>query len=215
VHRFMRFALIVLSLGLLALGPASAVGAATDKVTVVNLRGPLANAWFSDIDPSGCIETDTFVSAQRSDYQQLPGGGTTTGNLAVSVFRYDTCTEESLLDVVGQTDALPLAELVISSQLDHASVHATIAASDLDTGDPVTIDVSVSWVGTSDIHRDHSNTNDQYPGGCHVLNRWKGSGRDAVASGTVTIGTTNYAPTPSEFGEIGMVVSGFEVIGCP
>jgi hypothetical protein len=214
VHRPKGLALIVLSLGLLAIGPVAVANAANDKVTVVNLRGPLANAWFTSFDPSGCIETDTFVSLQRSTYQQLPARKTTTGNLAVSIFEYNTCTGESLLNVVGETDAVPLADIVFSNQLDRASVHASIAASNLDTGDPLTIAVSVAWTGTSAIYRDHSNTNDRYSRDCHVLNRWKGSGRDAVASGSVTIGTTDYAPTASYLGEIGTVISGFEVIGC-
>lgn len=183
MHRFMRFAFIILSLALLALGPVSAVGAANDKVTVVNLRGPLANAWLTSFDPSGCIETDTFVSLQRSTYQQLPAAKTTTGNLAVSIFEYNTCTGESVLNVVGDTAAVPLADIVFSNQLDRASVHASIPASNLDTGDALTIDVNVGWIGTSAIYRDHSNTNDRYSRDCHVLNRWKGSGRDAVASG--------------------------------
>lgn len=215
MHRFMRFALTILSLGVLALAPASLASAGNDKVTVVNERGPLANAWFSSTDPSGCIQTDTFVSAQRSTYQQPPDRKSTTGIGAVSIFQYDTCTGMSLLNAVGQTDALSATDLVISNQLDRASLHATIAATNLDTGEPLTIDVNMAWVGTSVINRDHSNTNDQYPGGCHVLNRWKGSGRDAAASGSVSVGSTNYAPAPSEFGEIGTVISGFEVIGCP
>ena len=147
MHRFMRFAFIILSLALLALGPVSAVGAANDKVTVVNLRGPLANAWLTSFDPSGCIETDTFVSLQRSTYQQLPAAKTTTGNLAVSIFEYNTCTGESVLNVVGDTAAVPLADIVFSNQLDRASVHASIPASNLDTGDALTIDVNVGWIG--------------------------------------------------------------------
>jgi hypothetical protein len=214
VHRLIRFALVILSLGLLALGPAGMASAASDKVTVVNLRGPLANAWFSSTDPSGCVQTDTFVRVQRSTYHQMPDPKTTTGNLAVSIFEYNLCTGASLLNVVGETEALPQTDLFISNQLDVASVHTTLVASNLDTGDPVTLDVNVAWVGTSDIHRDHSNTNDRYSRNCHVLNRWKGSGRDAAASGTVSVGSTNYAPTPSYLGEIGVVISGFEVIGC-
>ena len=75
MNPFIGRALTILSLGLLVLSPLSVASAATDRVTVENLRGPLINAFFSSIDPSGCIETDTFVSANRPTDQQLPGGG--------------------------------------------------------------------------------------------------------------------------------------------
>jgi hypothetical protein len=64
------------------------------------------------------------------------------------------------------------------------------------------------------VVRNHSNTNEVYPG-CHIINRWKGSGRDAVATGTVSDGTTNLIPASSESAEIGVVISGFEIMGCP
>jgi hypothetical protein len=208
-----RVGVITVSLGLLALNPLSVASAMSDKVTVENLRGPLVNAWFSATDPSGCIQTETFVTANRPTDQHLPGRGTTTGVGAVGIFEYDTCTDTVLLDAVGQTDTLGAAELQISNQLDWASLHTTITVTNIDTGDAFDVSVDVAWVGTSDIRRDHSNTNDLYPGGCHVLNRWKGSGRDADASGTVSDGATNFAPTTAP-AEIGVVISGFEVIGC-
>jgi hypothetical protein len=214
VNAFVKGAITILSLGLLVLSPLSLVSAAGDKVEVVNLRGPLVNAWFTSFDASGCVETDTFVTAQLDTYQQLPGRGTTTGTGAVSIFVYDACTDTSLLQAVGQTDTLGPTQLQISNQLEIAAMHATIAATNIDTGATFDVDVDMAWASTSDIVRDHSNTNDRYPGGCHVLNRWKGSGRDAVASGVVSDGVTNFTPGPSEMGEIGFVIDGFEVIGC-
>ena len=210
-----RRAVTILSLGLLILSPLNLAVAASGKVEVVNLRGPLVNAWFTSFDASGCVETDTFVTAQRDTYQQLPGHGTTTGTGAVSIFVYDACTDTSILQAVGQTDTLGPTQLQISNQLDTAAMHATITATNIDTGATFDVTVEMAWTSTSAITRDHSNTNDRYPGGCHVLNRWKGSGRDAVASGIVSDGVTNFTPRSSDFGEIGSVVDGFEVIGCP
>jgi hypothetical protein len=204
----------IVSLGLLVLSPLSTASAASAKVTVVNLRGPLVNAYFSSIDPSGCIETDTFVTAQRDTYQQLPGRGTTTGTGAVSIFQYDACTDTQLLDAVGQTDTLGATELQISRQLDWAWMRTTVSMTNIDTGELFDVDVNVSWAGTADIARDTENTNDRYSLDCHVLNRWKGSGRVAEASGVVSDGATNFTPVGSQPGEIGLVIDGFEVIGC-
>jgi hypothetical protein len=215
VNAYIRRALTILSLGLLVLSPLSVASAATDKVTVENLRGPLVNAFFSSIDPSGCIETDTFVSANRPTDQQLPGRGTTTGIGSVSIFVYNSCTDTSVLQAVGETDTLAAADFQVSRQLDWATLHTTITVTNIDTGDTFDVTVNVALVGTSDIHRDHENTNDRYGGGCHVLNRWKGTGRDADASGSVSDGVTNFTPTTSQWGEIGVVIDGFEVIDCP
>ena len=214
MNAFIRGAFTILSLGTLVLSPLSAATAASGKVTVVNLRGPLVNAWFSSTDPSGCIETDTFVTAQRDTDQQLPGRGTTTGTGAVSIFEYDACTDTSLLQAVGQTDTMAATELQISRQMDWAWMDTTITMTNIDTGDAFDVSVDVAWVGTSDIVRDHDNTNDRYSNDCHVLNRWKGSGRDAEASGVVSDGVTNFTPIASQPAEIGLVIDGFEVIGC-
>ena len=75
------------------------------------------------------------------------------------------------------------------------------------------VTVNVDWTGTGDIVRDHSNTNDTYPG-CHIINRWKGSGRDANASGVVSDGVTDFTPDPSQGAEVGYVIDGFEIMGC-
>jgi hypothetical protein len=214
VSRLSRRALTILSLGLLVLGPVSAANAATDKVTVENLRGPLINAFFSSMDPTDCIETDTFVSANRPTDQLLPGPGTTTGIGSVSIFEYDSCTDTTLLQAVGEIDTLSAADFQVSRQLDWASLNTTITVTNIDTGDLFDVSVNVALVGTSDIHRDDENTNDRYGLGCHVLNRWKGSGRDAIASGVVSDGVTNFTPTTSQWAEIGVVIDGFEVIGC-
>lgn len=214
MNPFIKGALMVLSLGFLVIGPYSVAGAASGKVTVETLRGPLVNAWFSTTDPSGCIQTDTFVTANRSTEQQQAGQGVTTGVGAVSIFKYDACSGTILLQGIGQTDTLGADELDISNQLDRATLHTTMAVTNIDTGEVFDVTVDVAWVGTSDITRDHSNTNDRYPGGCHVLNRWKGSGREAVASGAVSDGVTTFTSVPAQSAEIGYVIDGFEVIGC-
>ena len=119
-----------------------------------------------------------------------------------------------MLQAAGEVDTLSFAAFNVSNQLDEASLQGEIPVTNLDTGEAFTISVDVTWSGTSAIHRDHSNTNDQYPGGCHVLNRWNGSGRTATASGSVTDGLTEFAPTATADAEIGFVHDGFAVMGC-
>lgn len=211
---FVRRGLALATLGALLLAPGT-VSAASTKVSVANLRGPLINAWFSVLDPSGCIETDTFVSANLPSYQQLPSAPVKTVVAGVSIFEYDSCTDTTILDAAGDTASLPLTALQVSRQLDWATLSGTVTLTNVDTGATFDVDVNVTLAGTSAIHRDDVNSNDFYGGGCHVLNRWKGSGRTADAWGTVSDGLTNYTPTATDQAEIGFVIDGFEVIDCP
>ncbi len=213
MHAARTIAVTVLAVGLLIVS-SGAASAATQRTTVKNLRGPLVNAWFSDLDSTGCIETDTFVSANGGTDQLLPGRGTTTGVGAVSIYRYDMCTDTTLLQAVGWTDALGPADFQVSRQLDSASLDTVIGVANIDTGESFNVAVDVNWVGVTDIARDDVNSNDNYGPGCHVLNRWKGSGREANASGSVSDGVTNFTPTATSLAEIGFVIDGFEVIGC-
>jgi hypothetical protein len=212
VKGFRTASILGLALALSALWPA-AVGAAGGTVEVEHQRGPLVNAWFTSFDTSGCVETDTFVSAnQPTDHHQADQVSTVVAS--VSVFVYDLCTETALLDAAGYADDLSLDHLTVSNQMDAASLDAVIPLTDIATNEIFDVQVDVAWTGTSDIHRDHSNTNDQYPGGCHVLNRWNGSGRSASAWGSVSDGVTNFTPDATDQAEIGAVHDGFVVIGC-
>jgi len=216
VNAFIKRGLIASTVTLLVLAPASIAAAATGgKVTTEHQRGPLINASFTSFDASGCIETDTFVTANRPTVHEIPGNATTTGIGAVNVFEYDSCTDTTLLHAVGELDTLSDAQFQVSNQYDWAALHATIPVTEIDTGATFDLRVDVTLVGTSVIARDHENTNDFYGGGCHVLNRWKGSGRTATASGVVSDGVTNFTPVSTDSAEIGLVIDGFVVINCP
>jgi hypothetical protein len=215
MNAFVRSVLAVVSLGALILAPTAVADAASTKVSVANLRGPLINAWFTSFDTTGCIETDTFVTANTPSYQKLPSVPVTTTVGGVDIFEYDSCTNTTLLQAFGESDALPAGSLQVSKQLDWATFDATFTMTNIDTNATFDVNVHVALSGTSVIHRDDVNSNEFYGGGCHVLNRWKGSGRTADASGMVSDGVTNYTPTSTDQGEIGYVIDGFEVIDCP
>lgn len=213
MHVFRSGGLTVLSLGLLVLAPVSTASAAGPTVEAEYQRGPLVNANFSTIDESGCIDTETFVTANLTTDRRNDASGNTGGTAGVDVFQYDLCTDTVLLQLAGFTESLDPADFAVSNQLDWATLHTSITVDNIDTGETSEVAVDVAWSGTSDITRNHSNTNEVYPG-CHVLNRWTGSGREASAAGTVTQGEVNFAPDPSQSAEIGFVHDGFVVIGC-
>jgi hypothetical protein len=203
---------MVLGIGALAVLAPTAGTAAPPLIASTGLSGPLVNAEFVSTDPTGCVETDVFVSANTGTEQDHPGT-IRYGVASVSLFEYDVCSDTVVRQAVGLDDALAAGQLQVSKQLDLAVLNATIEVTDIDTGASFPVTVDVTWTGTRDIRRDHSNTNDLYPG-CHVINRWKGSGRDAVAAGVVSDGVSNLIPDASQGAEIGYVVDGFEIIGC-
>jgi len=206
--------LISLILVFSALAPHAIASAASDKTLTVNLRGPSVNAFFSETDPSGCLSTEVFVSASGGTDQQLPGPGTPIRVASVNIYKYDSCTDTTLLYATGLNESLGASDFQVSKQLDWATLHTSVNVSDVNNPDhSFDVKVDVAWTGTSDITRNHSNTNEIYPG-CHILNRWKGSGRSAEASGMVSDGVTNFTPTSSQWADIDLVISGFEIIGC-
>jgi hypothetical protein len=219
MRTLLKKAAVVWTVGsLAALVPAAAASAALpNQPAGGSNRGPLVNAGFETVDPSGCIVTDTFVSANSGIAQahpKTPEAGP-VNDVEVSVYKYDACNDyTSLIDAAGLLTSLPAGAFTVSNQLTTAHLVADVPLDDLVSGTTFTVHVDVTWTGTSAITRNHSNTNDIYSRNCHVLNRWKGSGRTADAAGTVSDGTTNYTPTPSNNGEIGYVIDGFEVIGC-
>lgn len=209
--------LAALVVGVSVLLPAATAAATGPEIAVENQRGPLVNASFSSpdpSDPSGCVYLEAFVTA-NSDSVHGQSGPTVDGVAAVSIDRFDYCTGQLLSQALGQADlSSNPGAFVVSNQLDRASLDLTIAVSDFATGATTDVTVDVTWTGTGAVYRDDENTNDVYSRDCHVLNQWKGTGRDAVASGSVWDGTTNYLPAASQYGEIGLVIDGFEVIGC-
>lgn len=204
---------VVALAGVSALAP-SAAGASSGNNTISNLKGPLVNAAFSWTDPSGCIQTDVFVNANGQIAQVSPEPGS-QGYAAVSISQQNICTGTALLSDFGEKTTLQAGELVISNQLDQATLATTIAVADSVSGASFPMTVDLTWTGTSDIYRDHSFSNDLLGGRCRVINHWKGTGRDANASGSVSDGATNFTPPGSlQWAEIGNVITGSAVIQC-
>ena len=213
-----KAAVIVVAGAGAAIVPASGAWAALPNLPAgASERGPLVNARFETVDPSGCIVTDTFVSANSGIEQNHPTTAESgpVNDVEVSIEKYDACHDyASVIDAAGLVTSLPPGAFTVSNQLDAAHLAADVPLDDLVSGTTLTAHVDMNWTGTSAITRDHSNTNDRYSSACHVLNRWKGSGRTADAAGTVSVGRTNVTPTLTHDAEIGDVIDGFEVVGC-
>ncbi len=211
---FLRALAISALAGVSVLAPTTANAGTNDNVSTVSLKGSLVNASFASTDPSGCIDTEVFVTANDEIARQSTEP-TSNGYAAVGVFQQNTCTGTTLLSAYGEKTPLPAGELVVSKQLDGATLSSTIPVVDDVSGASFPLTVDMTWLGTGDLYRNRSFSNDLYGGRCRVIDRWKGTGRDAQATGSVWDQTTNFTPEPSQSAEIGDVIVGSAVMHCP
>jgi hypothetical protein len=159
------------------------------------VRQHFAEAIFSSTDADGIV-TEAYVFG--NDDRSLP-----TGSFAyVNILRYDpNCvpSEEQpcpfLTNIEGSGDIGPDA-FVIEGHLASARLSATIDAYDYLTDSPRTLEVNVSWSGTSDVYKSNAHFHDQTP--AYTLNRhFNGAEREAVAEGAIWDGASNLTLEPT------------------
>ena len=200
--------LTVLALSLATFGQSTTAYAG--DTLVFHSKGPTAIATFSNT--SGCIYTETAVTASESRDRNEPGPGEETSFAAVSTVQFNTCTETPLYFAYGETSLSP-DEFQISNSLDWATLTTTINVFDEISG--ITFDVSINliWTATGPMTRQHGNEHLHTPD-CIVNSHLQRNQRLAQATGTVSYGTTNFTPEPSVDALLISMKNGTVVIGC-
>lgn len=168
-------------------------------------KGTGAEAFFSSIDPSGCIVTDVNVYARDEKFQNPPGPGVPSSWVYLYVFQYDFCNDVQLFYGEGFT-YLADTDFVASNRLDRASLETTVSVYSYTTDSYVDVYVDLSWAGSGGISRQNSHFHSHVPG-CNINSRFKGSFRSAEASGSISDGSTNFTPEPSWYANIFSVSS--------
>jgi hypothetical protein len=186
--------------------------ASASEATTVRLTGKIASAYFSSRDPSGCIATDVRVSAGDNTARNGPGPGSPSSRVVVSINQYNLCTHTYLLSAFGFA---PLADtdFQASGNLDSATLNATVNVYDSVSGSSFDVFVDLTWTGISSLHRSIFNDKREF-GNCYEIRHINASWRFALASGTVSDGTTNFTPEPAEEAEIFSSKQGKISIGC-
>jgi hypothetical protein len=158
-------------------------------------RGLGANASFSSIDHSGCIQTNVDVFTAEAILQTPPGRGTPFSSVNLFISRHDLCTGTPLLAAEGVAD-LAEADLQIDSMLNWATLNTTISMLDSLTGNTFDIFVNLNWTGVVPVTREQTNIHfgDQ---DCRVLNHGVGTFRGSEALGSVSDGMENLTPEGS------------------
>jgi hypothetical protein len=86
-------------------------------------------------------------------------------------------------------------------QLTTASVNATVPLTGFGVSDGFTLTISLAWHGVGETTTGSEMLKSRWASGLSI-SRLVTTERSAIATGTVSDGTTNYASTPSPFGEL-------------
>jgi hypothetical protein len=179
---------------------------------IFHSRGQSATAFFSTMDPSGCIVTNVFVFASEEGFRSPPKPGETASWTEFAVSRYDACTETVLLDAEGFA-VLSDPDFQASRKLDSAVLNTTVNAFDEVSRTWFEVSIHLNWAGTGPLTPQNSTTHFDSPD-CHINAHFNNPLRAAEASGTVSDGTTNFTPEPSVEAAISSSNYGVVTVGC-
>ena len=171
------------------------------------IKDRAANASFSSLDPSGCVETFLFVFGSNETVKEGPGKPATGPLAVVRLSQYDFCNN-TLGEFFGFADD---ATFEVSRQLDHARLKATVPGFFDETGAEAPAVVDLTWTGAGELFSESSRLRLKFPGS--MLTQWfKGTFRPAQVSGSVTVGRQNIATDPVEALIIRATQGSFEVV---
>jgi hypothetical protein len=196
-----RIGPLLLALGLLL--PATPVLAASDA-THFSFNGQIAFASFASVDPSGCIVTGVNVVAVDGSIK-VDGQPPIASETSVQIQVDDVCTGDTLF--AGSASAALANGAFVVRKLDSATLDGSIDVFDKTSGSTVAVHLSLNWTGVGDQTRTKDHLQIIEPGFV-LISQSDASLRDATASGTVSVGTTNFAPDAADSASLADVRSG-------
>jgi hypothetical protein len=171
----------------------------------VQLHGRLASAYFTSIDPAGCLSTTLNIQVSDEAFHTA-GAPQPNPELAVSVFQFDTCSGTQLTDASGLV-AIPASSFQVDRQLNLARLDVTgVLITDYVSETVLNLEFHIDWRATGDVQRTHSHMSSQTPGFRDSF-RMSGTGRPAEAVGAVLLSGTNLTSVPSDYASINLVKS--------
>jgi hypothetical protein len=182
-------------------GSVSAARAKARQLSVSRERFQLrqlgAGADFSSVE--GCILTDVFLTGAQEVVKTGPGKPAAGPFAFVGVFVVDLCTDELLRDIGGDTDQATFSADKV--KLSQARLQATVPAFDFVNEEEVQVTVDVAWTGFGSPFVQVSN-NHIRQGGFRLHERFRGTFRDAEATGTVSVDGQTVASGTSAFADV-------------
>ena len=167
------------------------------------LRELGAEAIFERIE--GCILTDVFVAGGEEAAKTGPGKPGAGPFVFVAVGVIDLCTDRLLRDINGIADQATFSADRV--KLGEARLQATVPAFDFVSEEEVQVTVDLAWAGFGAPFIQVSN-NHIRQGGLRIHERFRGTFRDANATGTVSLDGETVASGTSLFAEVFKVKRG-------
>jgi len=160
--------------------------AASGKTILIKGHGLHVESGFDYLGSDGCTETTVYVDAFQNRVHNQ-----TVSTADVFIGMFDNCTNTTIMDASGGTDN---PTFQIDKDLLSASLSAIVPVTDTVSGNTFSVSVNMTWTSTSAIQ--HQNITQHYQTQGITINSHSNADiRDAIASGTVLNGTTNYTPS--------------------
>jgi hypothetical protein len=179
---------------------------------IFHSRGQSATAFFSRTDPSGCIVTNAFVFASEEGFRSPPEPNEIASWTEFAISQYNACTGILLLDAEG-FGLLADSDFQVSRNLDSASLNTTANTFDEVSRTWFEVSIHLTWTGTGLLTHQNNTTHFNNPD-CHINAHLNNPFRDAESSGSISDGTTNFAPAPSVSAAISSTNYGSAFVGC-
>lgn len=172
----------------------------------VRYDGQVVTAEFFSVQTNSCTQgIETHVSLQSSiqttkTTTSASSGTDTQPNIGIIISVYDYCQGMETLFAVGFTDNFVL-------QIDANQKTARLRAKQVLINDETHnstffVDIDMVWSATGKAQRQELNDKFEIAPGVTAAIHLSGVTRDAAASGTITDGTTDFTPEPSDWGII-------------
>lgn len=164
------------------------------------LVGKTATAFFDSTSRDGCVDTSVGLLGSQFSVANPPFvvGGAQHGPVAnLFISQFNQCTETEVFFGFGFTTN---ATVNFDQNFASASVTATIPVLDQISGNTVNASVNMGWTETGNLTQAQHFNFQIHTATCFWNGEGNGAVRNATASGTVAIGTTNLTPLPSPEG---------------
>jgi hypothetical protein len=174
------------------------------------VKGPTARAFF--ITQEECIQTNVSIEAFDNIVHLPPGPPNSRSEAVVIIDLFDFCNGEQLVFALGSA-TLSDSDFQVGKKIESARLITTIEVSDSVSGSSFDVSIDVTWTASGQPEKVNNRFQSRFPDR-FITEQSRGTFREAVASGTVSDGTTNFIQTSSfSFSDIRDVMRGIiEVI---
>lgn len=171
------------------------------------IQGDTASAEFFSYDASGCISTNVFVFVSESRQHNQPGAPVDGGQVFADISRYDECHGFAPVEFLFGDAQIAPEEFQTSGNAQSASFHKTLVMSSFLTGSSTPVTFDLTWTGNGDPTTSHTHQVYSSPG-LRFSASLHGTSRPATATGSISDGTSQFAPEPSTFASLTSTTTG-------